>query len=272
MAKYAHSKAHVTLVTCTLGDEGEILLPEFAHLAADKQDALAAHREIELGQAMAELGVTDWRILGGSGKYRDSGMMGTPPNIREDNFWKADLLEAARLLVEVIRETRPQVLVTYDDFGGYGHPDHIQAHRVAMYAASLAAAPSFASELGPAWEIEKIYWTAFPISVIRQGIEALRAMGDQTEFAASEPDEMPFACPDEWVTTVINAPEFAEHKIAAMRAHATQISTDEGFFALSNNLGSQVMASEYFRLVKGQAQGPLDELGRESDLFAGVKS
>lgn len=270
MAKYAAEGAQVTLVTCTLGDEGEILVPELGHLAADQQDGLAAHRYTELGAAMAALGVNDWRILGGPHAFRDSGMVGTPANERPDTFWRADLLTAALHLVPIIRQVRPHVMVTYDDFGGYGHPDHIQAHRVAMYSMVLAAAPSFRSELGAAWEVPKVYWTAFPRSVVIQGIEALRAAGDESDFAAADPDEMAFACPDEWVTTAIHAPEHVERKMAAMRAHATQISLDSGFFALSNNIGSEVMATEYFRLVKGQAAGPRDDEGRETDLFAGV--
>lgn len=270
MAHYAATGTHVTLVTCTLGDEGEILLPHLAHLAADQDDKLADHRMIELRDAMAALGVDDWRILGGPGAYRDSGMMGTPPNDRPDSFWKADILEAATHLVKIIRETKPHVMITYDDFGGYGHPDHIQAHRVAMYAASLAQAPTFKDELGPAWAIQKIYWTAFPRSVMMQGLELLKAAGEESEFTAQDPEDMNFVCPDEWVTSIIDAPEQAEKKLAAMRAHATQINTEEGFFALSNNLGSQVMGTEYFRIAQGSVAGPFDEQGRELDLFAGV--
>jgi N-acetyl-1-D-myo-inositol-2-amino-2-deoxy-alpha-D-glucopyranoside deacetylase len=263
--------AQVTLVTCTLGEEGEILVPELAHLAADQTDELGKHRITELSAAMAELGVTDWRLLGGPHAYRDSGMVGTPPNDRDDCFWRSDLLEAAKHLVKIIRETRPQVLISYDDFGGYGHPDHIQAHRVATYARDLAAVASFAPELGAPWLIEKVYWTAFPISVMRAGIEMLKAAGEDTGFAAQDPDEIPFACPDEFVTTAINGGEFAEQKLRALRAHATQISTEEGFFALSNNLGSQVLGTEYYRLVAGTASGPFDELGRETDLFNGIE-
>jgi N-acetyl-1-D-myo-inositol-2-amino-2-deoxy-alpha-D-glucopyranoside deacetylase len=272
MARYVANGAHVTLVTCTLGEEGEILVPELAHLASDQSDELGKHRITELAAAMAELGVTDWQLLGGPGTYRDSGMVGTPPNERADCFWRSDLLEAAKHLVKVIRYARPQVLVTYDDFGGYGHPDHIQAHRVATYARDLASVPTFAPELGAPWIIEKVYWTAFPVSVMRAGIEMLKAAGEDTGFAAQDPDEIPFACPDEYVTTAIDGGEFADQKMRALRAHATQISTEEGFFALSNNLGAQVMGTEYFRLVAGVPAGPFDELGRETDLFNGIAS
>lgn len=266
MAKYVDEGAAVTLVTCTAGEEGEILVDELAHLAADATDALGHHREFELANAMKALGVTDHRFLGGHGRFRDSGMIGTPPNERPDCFWRADLLVAATYLVEIIRETRPQVLVTYDDFGGYGHPDHIQAHRVAMYAAQLAAATSFKPELGAAWDIPKIYWTAFPRSVMRAGIEALKTVGDESPFSSMDPDDLPFACPDEFVTTEIHATPYLARKLEALKAHATQIDVQGGFFALSNNLGSEAMGTEYFRGIKGVPTGG----ARETDLFAGL--
>ena len=140
MAKYAALGAQVTLVTCTRGEEGEVLVNELANLASDKDDKLGEHREIELKDAMDELGIKDFRFLGApSKKWRDSGMMGTPANDRDDVFWQADLEEASNELVKIILEIKPQVLITYDEFGGYGHPDHIKAHRVAMRAAELAA-------------------------------------------------------------------------------------------------------------------------------------
>ena len=271
LARYAaDGHAGVTLVTCTLGEEGEILLPEVAHLAADQEDRLGEHRMTELAEAMAALGVDDWRLLGGPGTYRDSGMVGTAPNDRPDCFWRADLLEATTHLVSVIREVRPQVLVTYDDFGGYGHPDHIQAHRVAMYGLVLAEAPSFRPDLGEAHSVAKVYWTAFPKGVMRAGIEALRAAGETTGFAAMDPEDIPFGVEDALVTTAIDGGAFYEAKLNAMRAHATQISLDSGFFALSNNIGSPAMSTEYFRLVRGTAAGPFDSEGRETDLFAGL--
>jgi N-acetyl-1-D-myo-inositol-2-amino-2-deoxy-alpha-D-glucopyranoside deacetylase len=199
-------------------------------------------------------------------------MIGTAANDRPDSFWRADLLAAASDLVAVIREVRPQVLVTYDQFGGYGHPDHIQAHRVAMYATTLAEVAGFRPDLGPSHRIDRIYWTALPRSAIRAGIEALRAAGDTTGFAAMDPDDLPFAVADELVTTAIAAAEFLPAKIAAMRAHATQITLDSGFFALSNNLGSPAMAVEYFTIARGDPAGPFDSLGRETDLFAGIYS
>ena len=270
MAKYVSEKAQVTLVTCTLGEEGEVLVPSLAHLAADKDDKLGDHRITELKDAMNELKVTDWRLLGGPGKYRDSGMIGTPANERLDNFWHADLLQAAKDLVAIIREVKPQVLITYDDFGGYGHPDHIQAHRVAMYAVTLAAAKTFELTLGEPWEVQTIYWTAFPKSVVKAGIEELRARGDDSDFATQDPDSLPFACDDSLITSVINAGDFATAKFNALKAHITQINTEDGFFALSNNFGSQVMGSEYYRIAKGTVAEPFNENGLETDLFNGV--
>lgn len=270
MARYVAEGVHVCLVTCTLGEEGEVLVPDLVHLAADAEDRLGEHRHGELAAAMAELGVTDWRLLGGPGRYRDSGMVGTPANERPGVFWRADLLEAATALVEVIRDLRPQVLVTYDDVGGYGHPDHIQAHRVAMYAVVLAAAPGFRRDLGPAWDIPKIYWTAFPRGVVRAGIEALRAQGESTGFAAMDPEDIPFAIDDDLVTTAVDASGWLDAKMAALRAHATQVAVDGGFFALADNVGAEAFGTEYFRLVRGAPGGPVDAQGRETDLFAGL--
>jgi len=273
MAKYAVDGVQVTLVTCTLGEEGEILIPDLAHLAADREDALGRHRIGELAEAMQILGVADHRFLGGAGRFRDSGMMGVDSNDRADCFWRADLLEAATELVAVIREVKPQVVITYDDFGGYGHPDHIQAHRVTHYAVSLAESPSFRPDLGAAWAVQKVYWTAFPRSIIREGIQALKDSGSDSEFAAMDPDDLPFACDDDLITTAIDGSGFIDAKMAALAAHRTQVSVDGGFFALSNNLGSQVWGTEYFRLVRGEPAGDggsRDAAGRESDLFAGI--
>jgi N-acetyl-1-D-myo-inositol-2-amino-2-deoxy-alpha-D-glucopyranoside deacetylase len=279
MAKYAARGTGVTLVTCTLGEEGEILVPELEHLAADKEDGLGRHRIGELAAAMKTLGVSDHRFLGHPGKYRDSGMVwrgeghaGVPDVLHPDAFWAADLLDAANDLVEVIREVRPQVLVTYDEFGGYGHPDHVQAHRVATYAASLAAAPSHREDLGPAWDVAKIYWGAMPESMIRENLRRVRAAGDTTTFEGTDPDgPLPrFVVPDRLVDAAVDGRDFLDAKMAAMRAHATQIAVDDGFFALSNNQGSEIWATEYFRLVKGR-KGPVGEDGRESDLFAGLE-
>ena len=263
MAKYAKDGAQVTLVTCTRGEEGEVLVAELSNLASDKDDKLGQHREIELKDAMAHLGITDFRFLGAPNKkWRDSGMMGTPQNDRKDVFWQSDLEEAANELVKIILEIKPQVLITYDEFGGYGHPDHIKAHRVAMRAAEIAAING--------WKIEKIYWNTMPRSVIQMGIEKMKEVGSDF-FGAESADDLPFAKPDELVTSVVHASEYVPQKLAAMKAHATQIAVDGPFFALSNNLGLSVWGDEYYTIVKGEKAAPFDENGRELDLFAGIK-
>jgi len=271
MARYVAEGAHVTLVTCTRGEEGEVLVPNLTHLAAAHDDQLGDHREVELAAAMVELGVTDHRLLGGSGRYRDSGMMGEPSNDHAQSFWRADLLEASVALVEVLREVRPQVLVTYDDFGGYGHPDHIQAHRIAMYGAVLAGAPSFRPELGRAWDVPKIYWTALPKSFIQQGIDALVAAGGTGLFGLESADDLPFAVDDDVVTTRVDGREYEPRKLAALRAHETQIEAESEFFTMAEMIGPDAMGVEFFRLVRG-VPGPLGPDGFEADLFAGLPS
>lgn len=274
MARYAAEGAQVTLVTCTLGEEGEVIPPELAHLAPDREDRLGTHRVGELAAAMKELGVTDHRFLGGPGRFRDSGMMGVEQNRRENAFWNTDVDTAAPYLVEIIRETRPQVLVTYDPDGGYGHPDHIQAHRVAMRAAELAADASYRPDLGPAHSLAKIYWNRVPRQVAEAAFALLRAAG--TEFPGiAEIDDVPGVVDDSLITAEIDGgaggtggADWAARKTAAMRAHVTQIAVDGPFFALSNDLGQPIFTTEYYQLVSGTPGAPAG--GREDDLFAGV--
>jgi N-acetyl-1-D-myo-inositol-2-amino-2-deoxy-alpha-D-glucopyranoside deacetylase len=224
MARYAAEGAQVTLVTCTLGELGEIIPPSLAHLADGDGARLGEYRIGELAAACAALGVTDHRFLGGPGRWRDSGMMGTEGNDDPRCFWRADVDQAARALLEVIGEVRPQVVVTYDANGAYGHPDHIQAHRVAWRACELAGPE------GPA----KLYATA--------------ALG-------SGPEQ---------VTTELDAGAWFGQKLAAMRAHATQITVAPPFFALSDGVRRLASGTEYYTLLAGP-RAPGD---RENDLFA----
>ena len=221
MAKYAAEGAQVTLVTCTLGELGEIIPPSLAHLAAGDGAGLGEYRIGELAAACAALGVTDHLFLGGPGRWRDSGMMGTAGNDDPRCFWRADVDQAARALLDVIGEVRPQVLVTYDAHGFYGHPDHIQAHRVAWRAFELAAPD------GPA----KFYATASPDS------------GQ--------------------VTTELDVEAYLGVKLAAMRAHATQITVSPPYFALSDGVPRLARGVECYTLLAGP-RGPGD---READLF-----
>jgi N-acetyl-1-D-myo-inositol-2-amino-2-deoxy-alpha-D-glucopyranoside deacetylase len=259
MAMYSALGAQVTLVTCTRGEEGEILTPELSHLSSAETDGLGQHRETELANAMRALGIKDYRFLAqGEKTYRDSGMMGTEPNNRPDVFWQANLEEASEYLVKVIEEVKPHILITYDEIGGYGHPDHIQAHRVAMRAAEKSD-----------WQIQKIYWNTMPKSVLAESMEKMKEIGSDF-FGAESVDDIPFAKDDEFVHALIDGNAYVEQKMDAMKAHHTQIALDGPFFALSNNLGLQVWENEFYTLVKGKKTEPFDEAGRESDLFAGV--
>ncbi|MDK1476246.1 N-acetyl-1-D-myo-inositol-2-amino-2-deoxy-alpha-D-glucopyranoside deacetylase [Streptomyces sp. 549] len=262
MARYVAEGAQVTLVTCTRGEEGEVIPPELAGLAADRDDTLGPYRVGELAEAMRQLGVSDHRFLGGAGRYRDSGMIGTPPNQRPDCFWRTPVDDAADLLAAVIRETRPQVLVTYDPDGGYGHPDHIQAHRVATRAVELAALDGHRPELGAPHRVRRVYWNCVARSQI--GPDAF----DGNPFAAAAgPDDVPGVVDDTLVAVRITGDGgLSAAKSAAMRAHATQITVNGGFFALSNHLGQPLLDTECYRL----ADGSVPAGAPAGDLFAGV--
>lgn len=272
MARYAAEGALVTLVTCTLGEEGEVVVADLAQLAPDREDRLGEHRIGELAAACAELGVADHRFLGGPGRWRDSGMMGTPANSHPDCFWRADPTAATEALVEIIREVRPQVVVTYDERGAYGHPDHIRAHEVTVAAIPAAAEQGAFPAAGPVWSVRKLYYTALPKSVLRAGIEAVRAAGLPDLAGMESLDDLPFGDPDEVVTTRIDASAYLERKLAAMRAHRSQIRVDGAIFALADQVGHRAFAVEYYRLARG-ARGPADPAepwAAETDLFAGL--
>ncbi len=276
MAKYAAEGAHVVLVTCTLGEHGEVLIPELAHLAAEHEDRLGPHRLGELGDAMAHLGVTDFRRLGGDGRYRDSGMVwdengNAAPMEQTDPraFWNADLLEAANDLVAVLREVRPQVLVTYDEFGNYGHPDHIQAHRVSHYAVALAATASHRRDLGEAWDVAKVYWVTQSATQVREGARLMAESGQEFPFPFDVDNLPPMFSEDADIAAVVTSNEHVPAKLDAMKAHSTQITPDGDFFAMGMDLAEITWGSEYYRLAKGDpgAAGPS---GFEEDLFAGL--
>jgi N-acetyl-1-D-myo-inositol-2-amino-2-deoxy-alpha-D-glucopyranoside deacetylase len=265
MAKYAAEGAGVTLVTCTLGELGEVIPPELAHLADGKDGGLGEYRIGELAAACAVLGVTDHRFLGGAGRWRDSGMMGEPSNEDPRCFWRAGVDKAAAALLEVIREVRPQVMVSYDANGFYGHPDHIQAHRVALRAFELAGGL-----------VSKFYASTVPKPELVAMVEEMRGRKDEhpaggirfTEVRSA--DELPFGVPDDVVTTEIDATAYLGSKLDAMRAHATQIAVDSPFYALSNNLGVRAFGREYFILLAGTRGPGTGPRGREDDLFAGI--
>jgi N-acetyl-1-D-myo-inositol-2-amino-2-deoxy-alpha-D-glucopyranoside deacetylase len=265
MAKYAAEGAAVTLVTCTLGELGEVIPPDLAHLAWDAGGGLGRHRIAELAAACAALGVTDHRFLGGAGRWRDSGMMGTPSNDWPGSFWQADVDEAARALLGVITQVRPQVLVTYDDNGFYGHPDHIQAHRVAWRAFELADGL-----------VSKFYATAVPKSVLADAMALMEGASSGNELGSTDftrvesVEALPFGTDDENVTTRIDARDYLDAKLAAMRAHATQIAVDSPFFALSDMVGQRALGTEYYTLLAGPASADHGPGNWETDLFAGL--
>lgn len=269
MAKYAAEGAHVCLVTCTLGEEGEVIPDDLRFLASDKEDRLGDHRVGELAEACAALGVHDHRFLGGPGRWRDSGMMGTGTNDDPRCFWRADVEEAAGALARVIREVAPQVVVSYDERGNYEHPDHIQAHRVLRRAVELAGSPA---DGVPPWQVAKVYATATPRTVLARSIAVLRD-ADHPFRPASGLDEIGFGVRDDQVTSVVDARAHLPEKLAALRAHRTQImvAAEEPvpIFALSNDIAQQVFGVEYYTLLAGEP-GPAPAGGREPDLFAGL--
>lgn len=274
MARAADHGARVTLVTCTLGEEGDVVVEDLAHLAAHADDSLGRHRVIELDAAMRHLGVTDYRRLGHDGKYRDSGMalneQGRPipvDTVHPEAFWRADLRAAATDLVPIIRDRRPDVLITYDDYGNYGHPDHIQAHRVAMYASQLAAVDSYRPDLGVAWQVRRVLWPTTPETYFREGIRQLRAAGHTTHWARFDPDGPmpPMVWPDATVAVKVSAPELVDRKLAAFRAHASQIAADSPFFRMAELFGPEAWGTEWFRFAGG-----VPVPAGATDIFAGL--
>ncbi len=273
MAAYAAQGASITLVTCTLGELGEVIPPGLAHLAGSP---LGQHRIGELAAACAALGVTDHRFLGGPGRWRDSGMMGMPDNSDPRCFWQADVAEAAAALATVIREVRPQVLVTYDANGYYGHPDHIQAHRVSRAAVALAAAPAQApapaqepGAASPPWQVAKFYATAMPRSVLARLIELGPGRPERFRQVRSV-SELPFGVADGQVTTEIDGTLQLAAKTAALRAHATQIAVDGGCYALADGVGQRITGREFYTLLAGPRGPGAGPHGGEQDLFAGL--
>jgi N-acetyl-1-D-myo-inositol-2-amino-2-deoxy-alpha-D-glucopyranoside deacetylase len=276
MAKYAAEGAEVCLVTCTLGEEGEVLVDGLGHLAADQGDELGQHRLGELKQAMDILGVTDFVRLGGDGRFRDSGMDYSDQGLaiartelREGIFWTTDLLEATNELVPLIRQRRPQVLITYNEVGGYGHPDHVQAHRVAMYGYLLAAVPSYRGDLGPAWSVPRVLWSTMSRTRMAEAIRRLREAGDTETMKGFDVEGglLPMISADEEIAAAIDGGPYVSQKIDAMRAHATQITADGPFFSGQTVLGNDMWSHEFYRLAAGQ---PFPGEGWADDLFAGL--
>nr|WP_157358042.1 N-acetyl-1-D-myo-inositol-2-amino-2-deoxy-alpha-D-glucopyranoside deacetylase [Amycolatopsis nigrescens] len=252
MAKYAADGTDVLLVTCTLGEEGEIIPPALEQLGAWAGNQLGGYRDGELATACAALGVTEHRYLGGIGRWRDSGMAGTPAARHPRAFTAGSPDEQAGQLRALIDEFQPQVVVTYDAYGGYGHPDHIRAHQITM-----AAAPSSPS-------VARVFHTVHSAAAVERGLTALRGL-PELPFPVPEDGKLP-STPDELIGTAVALGEHLEAKITALRAHATQISVlPSGIcFALSNGIAQPIPDTEYFVLAHGPAAGA------GTDLFGGL--
>jgi N-acetyl-1-D-myo-inositol-2-amino-2-deoxy-alpha-D-glucopyranoside deacetylase len=266
IAHYAARGAQVRVVTCTLGEEGEVIGERWAQLAVDEADQLGGFRIGELTAALNALGIGEPPVfLGGAGRWRDSGMEGAAPRSRQ-RFVDADPGEAVGALVAIIRELRPHVVVTYDPKGGYGHPDHIRAHEVTMAAVAASDGSDYP---GQPWTVPKVYWTVMSTSAIAGGLEGLDDVPG--EWIRVTIDDVPFGYPDDAIDAVIDVPDQLPAKVAALRAHATQVTVAPNgrSCALSNNIALPVGALEHYILVRG-APGDRDTRGWETDLLAGL--
>ncbi|WP_041782153.1 N-acetyl-1-D-myo-inositol-2-amino-2-deoxy-alpha-D-glucopyranoside deacetylase [Mycolicibacterium chubuense] len=259
IAHYAARGAQVQVVTCTLGEEGEVIGDRWALLAADRADQLGGYRIGELTAALAALGVDGPRFLGGAGRWRDSGMAGTPPRGRE-RFVDGDLAEQTAALAAVIDDLRPHVVVTYDPHGGYGHPDHIHTHRVTTAAVDAAG-----------WRVPKVYWTVTSQTAMTEGLAALSDVPDG--WIQLPADDLPIVgFGDDAIDAALDLTAHGAARVAALRAHETQVSVspDGRTFALSNNIALPVDSTEYYVLAAGAA-GERDARGWETDLLAGLE-
>lgn len=271
IAHYAARGAQVQVVTCTLGEEGEVIGDRWAQLAAGQADQLGGYRIGELTAALAALGVDSPRFLGGAGRWRDSGMAGTWSLHQQCRFVDGDLDEQVDALAVVISGLRPHVVVTYDPNGGYGHPDHVHVHRVTTMAAARAAD----------WRVPKLYWTVTSSTAMAAGLATLTGLPEQWTRVTdgqwgngSDGPDSPFGShgfDDDAIDAVLEIPEQLPAKVAALRAHQTQVSVspDGRAFALSNDIALPIDACEYYVLAAGTAGGR-DGRGWETDLLAGL--
>lgn len=257
IAHYVAQGADVHVVTCTLGEEGEVIGDRYKLLAVDYADQLGGYRISELTKALNALGVDEPIFLGGPGRWRDSGMSG---NSRRGHTAFVDAGDdAVHELVTIIDEMRPHVVVTYDPKGGYGHPDHVQTHHVT--AAAIAAA---------SWKVPKFYWTVMASSAVHASLEALSDVPPDW-IRLPNLSELEFTHGDRDIDAVIDAAKQVQAKVSALAAHATQVTLapDCRSFVLSNNIVLPILAEEHYVLAAGSA-GPRDSRGWETDLLAGL--
>lgn len=249
--------ARITLACATNGDVGEISDPALA-----TPETLAQVRQQELHRAMAITGVSDLRFLG----YRDSGMAGSPDNHHPASLHQADSSEVVRRLVHIIRKVRPEVVITHDPTGGYGHPDHLAVHRHATRAFSLAADSTaypeqLAGGLSP-WSPHLLYYSCAPRSLFRRMWQQMLDAGITPPFASKEIDVL--GSPDEAVTTVLDVSQFVDIKMASLQCHRTQMDPNGAFARLSPDVLRNFMSTEYYTLAIAQGAGG------EADLLAGL--
>jgi N-acetyl-1-D-myo-inositol-2-amino-2-deoxy-alpha-D-glucopyranoside deacetylase len=243
----AHAAGHrVVLVTSTRGEVGEIHNMD----EAANRPRLAEVRTAELAAAARVLGVDRQEFL----DYRDSGMAGTDDNQNPASFHQAALGEAASRLAAIIREERPEVVVTYDPTGTYFHPDHIKAHQVTTAALDLLEQEG--------WRPRKFYWHAFP----RSGLKAWAELSTRPD--APEPPSFPpnMGVPDEQITTVVDVRPYILGKLEAFKAHLSQNGPEAFFLSTPSELRERAFGDEHFVLVRGEPGAPIPE----PDLFAGV--
>jgi N-acetyl-1-D-myo-inositol-2-amino-2-deoxy-alpha-D-glucopyranoside deacetylase len=259
LARYASEGIRTTLVTATRGEVGEILDKDLDPKEAAPR--LASIREAELRAACGILGVGELVFLG----YEDSGMMGEARNQAPKTFWQADEMEAVGRLVAIVRRVKPQVIATYNEIGGYGHPDHIRTHRVAVMAFHHADDLKLFPE-GEPHRPSKLYYSAFPKSQLRAIGEAMKRAGMEERFGRDD-GEAPFAVDDERVTALVDVGDQLERKLQAMLAHRTQIPPDSWFMKLRDVLGPRAWSKEAYERVRSRVDAPT----REDDLFAGLR-
>lgn len=258
LARYVDEGARVKVVTCTGGEEGDNL----AGIDLGDEE-MTTVRERELAAALNALGITEHEFLG----YRDSGMIGAPANEREGSFHRADLDEAAGRLARIIRDLRPDVVISDDESGTYGHPDHVKANRVTDRAIELAADEQTLPDAGPPWQVPKRYVHALPRSRMFAFHERMLEEGLASPFGDApieDLDDLPFGVPDEQITTSVDVRPWLERKREALRAHRSQIGPDSFFLNLPDDVAQQVFGTEHYIRLEGP--GP-DE---ETDLFAGL--
>lgn len=287
MARAVADGHQVVLVTCTRGELGEIVVPDMD--TPDNHRRLGEIRAGELERAMAHLGVTVWENLG----YRDSGMMGTAGNHDPRAFWQADLDEAIGRLVWLIRQHRPEVMTTYNAFGGYGHPDHIRTHLVAVGAFERAGDPArYPDQLAPEhggtgaaegegglapWMPSKLYEQALSRSLRDAMNEAMAELGKRSFWMPPEdasPEQLAeyrafmdkMLVPDETITTRVDVGPYVEAKWNAIHEHVTQISAESPFILFGLDGWRRWWSTETYILRDSRVAAPTPE----TDLFAGL--